>query len=90
MKTITEKKDAKDQIIGFIIGIFLTAAILLWYNHVLYHTRLTYWQWFPLGLVWVWIRAVYKFMDKVMGVVFFVALTVQILSWLGVVRTPIF
>jgi hypothetical protein len=89
MKTTESTLDLLYKLGGYFIGWWLVAASLLWFNHVLYHAHLTYWQWLPLAAVFIIVKWCYKFLDKIFGFLTFVILIIQILSWMHVVHTPI-
>lgn len=84
------KQETKGKIIGYTVAVFLMGAVLCWYNHLLTRNHLAYWQWVILGIVIMWAQVSFKkILTPIMGLVFFSALTVQLLAWFGVMTVPL-
>lgn len=75
---------------GFLIVIPLGGAILYWYNHVLFHPQQSFWLWLCMAVVVIWMQKAFKWLQNITGIVFFVCLVCQILSWFSVITLPIF
>lgn len=78
------------KLIGFTIATFIVLPLFYWYNCVWWSTNIPLTALYLLGCLGLLVVNVNKTIGPFFGVLFFVTLAVQILSWFKVVHLPIF
>lgn len=88
--TMKKETTLAEKIVGYGIVWPIISTLLWWYNHVWIHPVLPFWQWMILALIGLWAMCFIKgTMNRVMPILFFASLTVQLLSWFKVIVLPV-
>jgi hypothetical protein len=80
------------------IATVIGAGIFYWYNHVLYHTQLSYFQWLCFSTINYMffsnkqsqISPVGRAHRHIVSIVFLICIVLQVGKWIGVNNLPLF
>ena len=85
------------QILGYIIGCFLSALVVNWYDHVWFSSQISYWVYLCINFAALWcvlnmIKAdetFKKLWNTVWGLIFVSTLVAQLLIWFSITNAGI-
>lgn len=82
--------DSPNNLLGFLLGIPLTALVLMWENHVIAQWNVHYWQWLIVSIpLCLFTLAENKLIRWVCGIVFAVTFIGQFVAWAGIATLPL-
>lgn len=86
----TEEKTVSliEKLIGFIIAVFIVAAILYWYNTIVHQPNIGFWKWTAVAVATVWLRdnPLMKWSFKIAFPIFVI---LQVLAWVSIISLPL-
>lgn len=85
-----KEQTTEQKFYGWIFAFLFGGLLFMWYNYLAFGTHIPFWKLLCIGAVVLIASHLVKPFRMLVGMLFALALVVQVLAWLSLVKLPLF